>query len=189
MCRHWSRDPLAKYSPSGLNATEYTGCLQTHINSVNIISKHNKVSEYFAFHSWYQYLWPDKLYRRRPCSTSQSLIVESKDALQAKQNSQSMLWCSSGPTRQETNSRQLYNPSYIYNNNNDLISVREQSAAIWDNNPNAKLAGTRYSAKFSKPNAANFVTVDHFLFFHDDFFFLGRDDAMYATHKKYDTWL
>lgn len=112
-----------------------------HINSVNIVSKHNKVSEYFAFHSWYQYLWPDKLYRRRPCSTSQSLIVESKDALQAKQNSQSMLWCSSGPTRQETNSRQLYNPSYIYNN--DLISVREQSAAIWDNNPNAKLAGNQ----------------------------------------------
>lgn len=27
MCKLWSKDPLAKYSPFGLNATEYTGCL------------------------------------------------------------------------------------------------------------------------------------------------------------------
>jgi hypothetical protein len=27
MCKDLSRDPLAIYSPLGLNATEYTGCL------------------------------------------------------------------------------------------------------------------------------------------------------------------
>jgi hypothetical protein len=67
--------------------------------------------------------------------------------------------CYAGGKRQETNSRQLHNPTYIYNSH--LISVHEQSAAISDNVPNAKLVETTYSAVLLKINSSNFVTIDH----------------------------
>lgn len=136
MCRHWSREPLAKYSPPGLNATEYTGCLQSRISWVQPLqpTKRKNSIRYFYksthlsldlilkiclvfwkgvyFSPGIKYLWPAKLYRRRPCSTSHSLIVESKEALHMKQNSQSLPKTSAGkgeatriPKKQESYSR------------------------------------------------------------------------------------
>ena len=79
--------------------------------------------------------------------------------------------CDAGGNMQETNSRQLHNPTYIYNSH--LICVHELSVAIPDNVPNAKLAETRYSAELPKLNSPNFVTTDH-------------SYVMWATHKMRD---
>lgn len=103
MCRHLSNDPLARYSPVGLKATEYTGSLHWHqimtiVNkSVNFTVKINWESKTswpsLKLKTW-NFRWSGRsiphpcylccvrLYSCTPCSASQSLIVASKEALQ-----------------------------------------------------------------------------------------------------------
>lgn len=51
--RHWSRDPLARYSPLGLKATEYTGCLQ--LNN-ELMTDTDKRSSDNVYGNWYSKL-------------------------------------------------------------------------------------------------------------------------------------
>lgn len=80
--RHWSRDPLARYSPLGLKATEYTGCLQLNNELMTDTDKRSSDNVYgIDIVNCVYYLWPAKLWRRHPWSMSHSLMVESKEAL------------------------------------------------------------------------------------------------------------